>query len=73
MPRSAYKMRMDGIANSIAKLLDGVPLEDIAVACAAVIGDALVDMKPEQRPTVRALVDETIDMQTGRKNAHATH
>lgn len=73
MSRSPYKMRMDGLANGIAKLLDGVPLEDIAVACAAVIGDALQDMRPEQRVTVRALVDQTIKMQSGRKNAHATH
>ena len=73
MSRSPYKMRMDGLANGIAKLLDGVPLEDIAVACAAVIGDALQDMPREHKARVRALVDETIAMQNGRKNAHAHH
>ena len=71
--RSPYKRRMDGIANAIAKLLDGVDLEDMAIACAAVIGDAFADMPQEHRARVRALVDETIAMQTGRKNAHAHH
>ena len=71
--RSPYKQRMDGIANAIAKLLEGVDLEDVALACAAVIGDALVDMPREHKARVRALVDETIAMQNGRKDAHAHH
>jgi hypothetical protein len=69
---SDYTDRMDALANSIAKLVDGKPLEDVAVACAAVIGDALHDMPPEQRWQARELVIETMEMQIGRKNA-VTH
>lgn len=65
---SEYTDKMDALANSIAKLLEGQTLDDIAVACAAVIGDAIRDMPLERRWQARELVFETIEMQNGRKN-----